>query len=605
MPIDTRRYPKLEAQNPTARVERRLAAVLAADLAGYGRLMGEDEEGTLARLMACRQACFDPKISEYRGRIVKTTGDGLLVDFSSAVEAVRCAIEIQQLVAESNLGVPEDRRLRFRIGIHVGDILIDDHDMFGDGVNIAARLEGIAEPGGVCISDDAYRQIRGKVEITYDDMGPQALKNIAEPVRVWRARADSGEASARKSDAGDAASHSDRPSIAVLPFQNISDDARQDCLADGIVEDILTELARFRPSLSVAARNSSFVYKGRAVDIKRVGQELGVRYVLEGSVRKSGKRVRVTGQLIDALTGSHVWAEHFDVDEGATFDRQDEITRSVVGALASALERAATERARQKPSATQAAYDHFLLGMADIYEGTRESSARALERFTNATRMDPGLSVAYAMSCYCYVWRKASGWPSDPADVEIVRRLARKATKTGADDAFALSEAGFALAAFVGDLDEGLFLIDQALSLNPNMAVAWRFSGYVNAFLGQTDLAVEHLNRAIQLNPRDPLIFIPLNGLAIVHYFAEQYETALRFAQRATRQNPDYPAAQIMVAVSAAMAGRERETAAAVQRLLQLDPSYRFESFRDIWLVRRAEDRAAFEAGLRLTGLPA
>lgn len=583
------------------RVDRRLAAVMAADVAGYSRLMGGDEEGTLARLMACRQAYFDPKVAEHRGRIVKTAGDGLLIEFGSAVDAVRCAIEIQELIASSNADVPQEKRIEFRIGIHVGDIIIDQQDIFGDGVNIAARLEGIAQPGGVCISDDAYRHIRGKIEIAYVDMGPQELKNIAEPMRVWEARPDSGETLAV--GGGERATRSDRPSIAVLPFQNMSGDAEQEYLADGIVEDILTELARFR-SLRVTARNSSFVYKGRSVDIKRAGQELGVRYILEGSVRKSGHRVRITGQLIDTSTGGHIWAEHFDGDSKAAFDLQDNITKSVVGAVASALERAELERAKQKPFAARAAYDYFLIGMAEIYDGTRESNRRALECFEKAVGIDPQFSAAYAMSCYCYVWRKASGWPSDPGETATVEQLARKATKTGPDDAFALCEAGFALAAVAGDLDEGAFLIDQALALNPNIAVAWRFSGYVRALLGECDIAVDHLNRAIELNPRDPLLFIAFNGLAVAHYFAGRYQEAHKCAGRAARQNPDYAAAQVMVAASAAMADRGREAKDAVGRLLQLDPSYRVENFRDVWLVRQPEHREAFERGLRLSGLP-
>ena len=288
-----------------ARVERRLAAILAADVAGYSRLMGADEEGTLARLKACRKALVDPKISEYRGRIVKTTGDGMLVEFGSAVDAVRCAVEVQRGVASSNVDIPEAKRIEFRIGIHVGDIIIDDNDIFGDGVNIAARLEGIADPGGICISDDAHRQIRGKTEIAYDDMGHQSLKNITEPMRAWRARPADERCAirSRRSTAAPVLALPDKPSIAVLPFTNMSGDPEQEYFADGIVEDIITALSRMT-WLFVIARNSSFTYKGKAVDIKQVGRELGVRYVLEGSVRKAGNRVRITGQLIDAATGS-------------------------------------------------------------------------------------------------------------------------------------------------------------------------------------------------------------------------------------------------------------------------------------------------------------
>ena len=290
-------------------VERRLAAILAVDVAGYSRLMGADEEGTLAQLKALRKTLIDPTIAAHRGRIVKTTGDGMLVEFASAVDAARGAAEIQRAMAKQNIDVPQDKRIELRIGIHVGDIIIDDNDMFGDGVNIAARLEGIAEPGGICISDDAQRQIRGKVELAFDDIGQQLLKNIAEPVRAWRLQIDTNSPSTlpRKAAAETAQPPAlpDKPSIAVLPFQNMSGDPEQEYFADGMVEDIITALSRFK-SLFVIARNSSFTYKGKAVDIKQVGRELGVRYVLEGSVRKAGARVRITGQLIDAATGAHL-----------------------------------------------------------------------------------------------------------------------------------------------------------------------------------------------------------------------------------------------------------------------------------------------------------
>jgi TolB-like protein/class 3 adenylate cyclase len=341
------------------RVERRLAAVLAADVAGYSRLMGADEEGTLARLKAVRNAIVDPAIASYRGRIVKTTGDGMLVEFASVVDAVRSAVQVQRAMAEQNTAVPQDRRIEFRIGIHVGDIIFDANDIFGDGVNIAARLEGIAEPGGVCISDDAYRQVRGKVEIAYDDMGPQPLKNIAEPMRAWRIWLTGQTPSAARSSSAVSQPRAlplpDKPSIAVLPFENMSGDPEQEYFADGIVEDIITALSRFK-ALFVIARNSSFTYKGRAVDVKQVGRELGVRYVLEGSVRKAANRVRITGQLVDTTTGAHLWADRFDGGLDDIFSLQDQVTESVVGAIAPAVEKAEMERARSKPTASLDAY---------------------------------------------------------------------------------------------------------------------------------------------------------------------------------------------------------------------------------------------------------
>src|SRR5438477_3552761 len=319
-------------------VERRLAAILAADVAGSCRLIGIDEEGTLARLKALRKTLFDPKIAQHHGRIVKNTGDGALVEFASVVDAVRCADDVQRSMAEQNTDVPQDKRIEFRIGIHLGDIIIADDDIFGDGVNIAVRLEGIAEPGGICISDDAHRQVRGKIESTLEDMGAQTLKNIAEPMRAWRVRIGPSSSPATKTPtAGQPLALPDKPSIAVLAFQNMSGDPEQEYFADGVVEDIITALSRFK-SLFVIARNSSFTFKGRAVDIKQIGRELGVRYVLEGSVRKAGIKVRITGQLIDSDTGAHLWADRFDGELEDLFELQDQVATNVISALVPKLE---------------------------------------------------------------------------------------------------------------------------------------------------------------------------------------------------------------------------------------------------------------------------
>ena len=325
---------------------RRLAAILAADVAGYSRLMGEDEEGTLNRLRAIRAEVADPSIAQYRGRIVKTTGDGLLVEFTSVVDAVRCATEVQNAIAEGNAGVVAEKRIEFRIGINVGDVVVEDGDIFGDGVNIAARLEGLAEPGGICVSARVQEDTAGKLDLTFEDLGEQALKNIARPVRVYRVRdAASNSPSAL---APSALPLPDKPSIAVLPFQNMSGDPEQDYFADGTVEEIITALSRIR-WLFVIARNSSFTYKGRSVDVKQVGRELGVRYVLEGSVRRAGQRVRITGQLIDAVTGAHLWADRFDGSLEDVFELQDKVAWSVAGVIEPALQAAEIRRSAARP----------------------------------------------------------------------------------------------------------------------------------------------------------------------------------------------------------------------------------------------------------------
>jgi adenylate cyclase len=375
-------------------VERRLAAVLAADVAGSCRLIGIDEEGTLAQLRVLRKTLFDPKIAEHHGRVVKNTGDGALVEFASVVDAVRCADKIQRSVAEQNTDVPRDKRIEFRIGIHVGDIIIEDDDIFGDGVNIAVRLEGIAEPGGICVSDDAHRQIRGKIGLDYDDMGPQVLKNIAEPMRVWRIRANGLAATApnhRPVDDAEPLALPDKPSIAVLPFQNMSGDPAQDYFADGMVDEITTALSRFK-SLFVIARNSSFTYKGRAVDIKQVGRELGVRYVLEGSVRKAAGKVRISGQLIDATTGAHLWADRFEGDLSDVFALQDEVTVNVVSTIQPKLLQTEVDLAARRPN-NLSAYD-LCLRAQHLQSWTRGGSAESLRLASRALEIDPRCGFA-------------------------------------------------------------------------------------------------------------------------------------------------------------------------------------------------------------------
>ena len=468
------------------RVERRLTAILVADIAGYSRLMGRDEEGTLAQLKVLRKSLVDPKIEQHRGRIVKTTGDGALVEFASAVDAVRCAVDIQRAMAERNADIPSDSRIEFRIGINVGDIILDEGDIYGDGVNIAARVETLAQPGAVCLSDAAYQQIKGKLALDITDMGEQPLKNIAHPVRVYGVRHET--VSARP-----ALTLPDKPSIAVLPFQNMSGDPEQEYFADGMVEDIITALSRMR-WLFVIARNSTFTYKGKAVDVKQVGRELGVRYVLEGSVRKAANRVRITGQLIDAGTGAHLWADRFDGALEDIFDLQDQVTTSVVSAIAPKLEQAEVERAKRKPTESLDAYDYFLRGTESLYVQTRESTIEALPLFHKAIELDPDFSSAYAMAAFCYTQRKSGGWVTDRAqETAEAARLAWKAVELGKGDAAALCRAGHTLAYVVEDFDGGALFIDRALLLNPNLASAWYSSGWLRVWIGEPEVAIKQL----------------------------------------------------------------------------------------------------------------
>ncbi len=589
-------------------VERRLAAILAADVAGSCRLIGIDEEGTLAQLKALRKTLFDPKVTDHRGRIVKNTGDGALVEFASVVDAVRCADEIQRSVAEQNTDVPQDKRIEFRIGIHVGDIIIADDDIFGDGVNIAVRLEGIAEPGGICISDDAHRQVRGKVESTLEDMGSQSLKNIAEPMRAWRVRIGPSSSPTTKPPTETALPLAlpDKPSIAVLPFQNMSGDPEQDYFADGMVEEIITALSHFR-QLFVIARNSSFTYKGRAVDVKQVGRELGVRYVLEGSVRKAANRVRITGQLVDTATGAHLWAERFDGGLGDIFDLQDQVTESVVGAIAPAVEKAEIERARRKPTESLDAYALYLRGLAKFYQyGSRQANDEALRLFNSATELDPDFASAYGRAASCYVTARNNGWFSGtPNAIAEVTRLAQRAVELGKDDAIALAASGFALAQIVRDLEVGAALIDRALGLNSNSAEAWNFGGWVKNFLGEPEAALERFARAMRLNPVDPRMSSMRAGTAFAHFFLGRYDEAASWAAMALQDNPDFQAGLRIAATSNAMAGRPEQAHKAMARLRQLNPALRVSTLNDVrGPYRRAEDVSRYEEGLRRAGLP-
>jgi len=591
-------------------VERRLAAILAADVAGYSRLMGANEEGTLDQLKSIRKALVDPTIATHRGRIVKTTGDGMLVEFASAVDAVRNAVEIQRGMAEQNTAVPQDQRIEFRIGVHVGDIIFDDNDIFGDGVNIAARLEGIAEPGGVCMSDDAYRQVRGKVEIDCDDMGPQSLKNIAEPMRAWRLRMTGQTPSAVKS--GSAVSQPralplpDKPSIAVLSFQNMSGDPEQEYFADGIAEDIITALSRFK-ELFVIARNSSFTYKGRAVDVKQVGRELGVRYVLEGSVRKTANRVRITGQLIDAATGIHLWADRFDGGLGDIFDLQDQVTESVVGAIAPTVEKAEIERAKRKPTESLDAYTLYLRGLARLYKfANRQANDEALHLFNSAIELDPDFASAYGRAASCYVYAKASGWISGAANESAAASsLAQRAVELGKDDAIAIATSGWALAYVAGDLEVGAALIDRALVLNSNLAEAWHCGGWVKIWLGEPEAAIERFARAMRLSPLDLWVIGMRTGTAHAHFFLGRYDEAASWAAMALQDNPDFQAGLRIDAASNAMTGRPARAQKAITRLRQVNPTLRVSNLKEVLgPYRRAEDLSLYEEGLRKAGLP-
>lgn len=590
---------------------RKLAAILAADVVGFSRLTGADEDRTLARLRALRSDLIDPTIAVHKGRVVKRTGDGAIVEFRSVVEAVRCGIEIQSSMIERNAGLPPERRIEFRIGIHLGDVVEEsDGDLMGDGVNIAARLEGVAQPGAICLSEDAYRQVKSRLDLAISDLGETKLKNIAEPMHIYSLQfggAVAAKATALKGTATPAApglSLPDKPSIAVLPFQNMSGDPEQEYFADGTVEDIITALSRFR-QLFVIARNSSFVYKGRAVDVKQVGRELGVRYVLEGSVRKAANRVRITGQLIDATTGAHLWADRFEGALDDIFELQDQVTARVVGEIAPKLEQAEIERAKRKPTDSLDAYDYYLRGRANLNRGTRDATDEALSQFYQALQIDPDFASAHAMAAWCHFWRKVNGWMTDRLqEIAEGARLARRAVELGEDDAVALTRSGHALGHLAGDLDGGIAVIDRALMLNPNLASAWFLSGFLRVWNGEPDSATEYFERAMRLSPLDPEMYRMQAGMAMAHLLEGRFDIASSWAEKAFRHLPSFLMVVGVVAASHALAGRQDEAQRAMNHLRQLDPTLRLCNLADWLPLRRPKDLATFADGLRKAGLP-
>jgi adenylate cyclase len=585
--------------------QRRLAAILAADVAGYSRLMAADEAGTLARLARYRAELIEPRIAEFQGRIVGSAGDSLLVEFTSALNAVRCAVELQAALAASNAGLPDDRRMAFRMGVNLGDVIATSDTIYGDGVNIAARLEKLAEPGGVCIGRAVHDQVKGKLGYGFADLGEQRLHNIPEPVRAYRVNAAPGGGTAASASAGKALPLPEKPSIAVLPFANLSGDPEQDYFADGMVEEIITALSRMR-WLFVIARNSSFVYKGRAVDVKQVGRELGVRYVLEGSVRKAGNKVRITGQLVDGSTGGHLWAERFDGALEDIFDLQDRVTASVVGAIAPKLEQAEIERAKRKPTESLDAYDYYLRGVAALHLWSREGIDEALAHFHRAIELDPNFASAYGQATRCYSMRKSNGWVVDrDRETAETARLAAKVAALGRDDAIALCTAGFSLGHVVGDVEGGDAMTERALALNPNLGIAWGFSAWAKVWLGEPAAAIERAERALRLSPQDPRLYSMLCAIAYAHFIGGRDEEAVAWAEKSLRERPDYgPVAIRILAAGNAHLGRQAEAQKAVARLLALDPGLRVANLRELVPLRRPEHLARLAEGLRKAGLP-
>jgi adenylate cyclase len=589
-------------------VTRRLVAVFAADVEGYSRLMGADEVGTLKGLTE-RRAILDRLIGDHRGRIANTAGDSVLAEFGSAVDAVKCAVDAQAALAKANSTLSPDRRINFRMGVHIGDVMVRAGDLFGDGVNIAARLQTVAKAGGLCISGATYDQVRKLLPLSFTDLGPQFVKNIAEPLRAYEVKvAEEVPFSPSQNILGGssigpqkAPIPPDKPSIVVLPFQNMSGDPEQDYFADGMVEDIITELSRFK-SLFVIARNSSFTYKGKAVDIKRVGRELGVRYVLEGSVRKAGSRVRITGQLIEAATDKRLWADKFDGALEDVFGLQDQITTSVVGLIAPKLEQAEIERARQKPTDSLDSYDLFLRGMALAYRKGKLAEAREL--FCKAIEQDPGYGAAYAMAASTLMWQQ--GTTGTPLTAEMrteAVRLAHMGARVGSDDALALARSAHVLTYVGREYERGSTLVEQAVALNPNLSMAWYSRGWVSLMCGDGERSIESFERMIRLSPLDRLKVSAWNGTSFAYFMLGQYEKGWAFASQSTQDVRDAHTMGAYI-VNAMRAGRDEEAKNAVARLLQLQPHFRASHSIQAFPVRTPEIRDKILAALMEAGVP-
>ena len=583
---------------------RRLAAIFAADAVGYSRLVSANEADALERLSALRRGIIEPNIAKHSGRLFKVMGDGFLAEFASAVQAVNCAIAIQKETEQAASVLDDQQKMRLQIGVHVGDVMVDGDDLMGDGVNIAARLEGIATPGGVSVSRAVHEQVRDRVGVAFEDKGEIILKNIARPVQVFVV-GGAKEAGTLSLEPSLVLALPDKPSIAVLPFQNMSGDPEQDYFADGMVEDIITALSRFK-SLFVIARNSSFIYKGKAVDIKQVGRELGVRYVLEGSVRKAAGKVRITGQLIDAATGVHVWADKFDGSLEDIFTLQDDVTTKVVGAIGPKLDQFEIERARRKPLQNLDAYDCILRGIdCSRNLGDRTKNEEALRLFYRAIELDPESPTAYGWAAIHFQFRKINGWIVDQErEFSEVRRLLEHALRLGRDDEATLSRAAWVRSFLFWEHANASTLIDAAIAINPNLAYAWTARSWISIYLGDHEKALDEVDRAIRLNPIDPEKFLSENARALALLFLGKYDDACYWAARALTDQPKFTPSLRIASVAHALSGRIDAAREMMRRLRQIDAVMCLSNAKAYLPFQREKDVARMLEGLRLAGMP-
>ena len=586
------------------RVQRRLAAILAADVAGYSRLMGEDEEGTLAAVKSHIDEVFDPEIAAHHGRIFKTMGDAVFAEFASVVDAVRCSAELQEAMGQRNISVPEDRRMVFRIGINIGDIIVEGGDIFGNGVNVAARLEGLAEPGGICISGNVCDQVQGKLDLTFEDMGEQRVKNIAQPVRVYRLILG-GMGAAGKTAPGPppALELPHKRSIAVLPFVNMSGDPQQEYFSDGISEDIITALSRFR-WFFVISRNSSFTYKGTAVHVKKVAAELGVHYVLEGSVRRTADRVRITGQLIDAIRDRHVWAERYDRELDDIFAVQDEITENIVASVAPEFLSAEMERTVGKRGSNLDAWERVMQARWHIGMYTKEANETGRQLLLEAIALDPKFAQAYSELSVTHGFDVLYGWSENASQSSAAAAsAAQQAVSLDGSDALAHAVLGLVLT-LDRKHDDAIDILKGSIRLNPNMAAAHGYLGVVYGLVGDYKAAVEAVDRAMRLSPRDYNRAIWLAGKAMAAFGACHYEEVAELAGRILREYPRFPSAYRLRAASLALQGHENEARGDIDELLRLLPGLTVSQVRAQVPIKDPGTMERWLDGLQKAGLP-
>jgi adenylate cyclase len=583
------------------RILRRLAAILAADIVGYSRLMEADEAGTLARLKALRAEFLHPTVTRFGGRIVKTTGDGTLIEFPSAVDAVQNAVEVQLGMASRNATYPPSERIDIRIGINVGDIVIDDNDIYGDGVNIAARLESLAPPGGICVSANVREQIRNNLDVSFEDLGDQHVKNIARPIRAYRV-VDAQQQRASESPRLPAATG--KPSIAVLPFINLSGDPEQEYFADGMVDEIITSLARIE-WLVVTARTSTFAFKGHNADIRDIARKLNVRYVLEGSVRKASNRVRIIGQLIDADTGAHIWADRVEGKMDDIFDLQDRITENVVGAIEPKLRIAEIERAKRKRPDSLDAYDYYLKALQSEHRPVRETFNEAIQLIERSLAVDPNYSPASALGAWLYFYRLAGGWSTTPeADRARALELARTAVDQSDGYPYVLCQGGFILAALGKDIEMGTAAVKRAVDMSPHSAVVLHQAGWALTFVGAQDQAVEYLKASTRLSPSSPINYRALTGVAAASVLAGHYDEAVTFGEEARRQFAGWGPTHRFLAAAYANLGDLGKAAEALAQMLKLEPRITISHLKSFLPYQNAEQAERLWSGLRKAGMP-